>query len=255
VRLLSFPADAGKGLGVYEKLHGFTDGATLSRHFNDVTQTYYGTAIRAFLKSLVEEQSVKDEMKAQQAAFRDMVLPESSAGQAISVAMRFGLVAAAGELATRYGVTGWPKGEATRAAKTCFEAWLGKRGGVGPDEERAMVEQVRGLLERHGESRFIKIEPMMWQTEDSSEKRVDDRQVHERYGYARYAKDRTVKEYLIFRQQWIDVFCQGFDPEAVGQVLVTQGFMALDGKHLSKLHRVPGVEKASRYYTVKASII
>ena len=160
VRLLSFDADAGKGFGVYEKLHEFADGAALSRHFNEVCQRYYGTAIRAFLGRLADERAaIRDEIKGRQAAFRDKVLPAGGAGQAISVAMRFGLVAAAGELATRYGVTGWRKGEATRAAKTCFEAWLGKRGGVGPEEERVMVEQVRSLLERYGESRFIKFGP------------------------------------------------------------------------------------------------
>ena len=79
--------------------------------------------------------------------------------------------------------------------------------------------------------------------------------MYERYGYARCAADGTVKEYLIFRQQWIDVFCRGFDPEAVAKVLIGQGFLVRDGKNLAKLHRVPGAAKASRYYTINASII
>jgi hypothetical protein len=40
-------------------------------------------------------------------------VPEDAAGQVLRVAQRFGLVAVAGELATHYGVTGWPEGEST----------------------------------------------------------------------------------------------------------------------------------------------
>ena len=44
------------------------------------------------------------------------------------VCERFALIAAGGELATQYGVTGWPPGEAGQAATRCFQAWLEQRG-------------------------------------------------------------------------------------------------------------------------------
>ena len=60
----------------------------------------------------------------------------------------------AGELATHYGVTGWPEGEATQAASRCFAAWLESFGGTGNREDRALLAQVRGFFETHGASRF-----------------------------------------------------------------------------------------------------
>jgi hypothetical protein len=59
-------------------------------------------------------------------------LPKGADGQVSRVARRFGLVAAAGELATGLGVLPWPEGEAERAAARCFGDWLRARGGAGP---------------------------------------------------------------------------------------------------------------------------
>ena len=49
-------------------------------------------------------------------------LPVSASGQAHRAALRFGLAAAAGELATALGITGWPDGTATTAARVCLNA-------------------------------------------------------------------------------------------------------------------------------------
>ena len=58
---------------------------------------------------------------------------------------RFGLIAAAGELATELGVTGWQPGEARTAAAWALEAWIEGRGGMEPAEARQAIEQVRPL--------------------------------------------------------------------------------------------------------------
>ena len=57
-------------------------------------------------------------------------------------------------MATDAGLTGWPAGEATRAAKACFDAWIASRGGAGSSEVLAMLLAVRRFLETHGEGRF-----------------------------------------------------------------------------------------------------
>lgn len=75
-------------------------------------------------------------------------------GQVRSVVRRFGLVSAAGELAVAYDVLPWARGEATRAAKACFQSWLEERGGTDAAEDREAIEQVRAFIEQHGESRF-----------------------------------------------------------------------------------------------------
>ena len=45
-----------------------------------------------------------------------MCIPEGVAPEVGRVAARFALVAFSGELATQFGVTGWNKGEALKAA-------------------------------------------------------------------------------------------------------------------------------------------
>ena len=61
-------------------------------------------------------------------------LPAGSDGQVRSVCGRFGVVAAAGELATEWNILPWETGEATQAAAICFRAWLDERGGIGAGE-------------------------------------------------------------------------------------------------------------------------
>jgi putative DNA primase/helicase len=51
-RLIDIPADAGKGYGIYETLHGHPDGATLSNCLMQAAKTCYGTAGRAWIDYL-----------------------------------------------------------------------------------------------------------------------------------------------------------------------------------------------------------
>jgi putative DNA primase/helicase len=80
--------------------------------------------------------------------------PPGGDGQIRRAASRFGLVAAAGELAAALQITGWKAGDATWAAAACFQAWLARRGHIGPAEIEAGIEQVRRFFALHGESRF-----------------------------------------------------------------------------------------------------
>ena len=65
------------------------------------------------------------------------------------------MLALAGEMATEYGVTGWPEGEAIRAAAVGFAAWQSLRGtGRGNAEHDQITERIVSFIERHGDSRF-----------------------------------------------------------------------------------------------------
>jgi putative DNA primase/helicase len=50
-------------------------------------------------------------------------------------------------------LTGWPEGDAVKAAVIGFKAWRSLRGG-GNDERRKILEQVSDFVERHGDGRF-----------------------------------------------------------------------------------------------------
>ena len=62
-------------------------------------------------------------------------------------------MALGGELATEYGLTGWPQGTAIDAAKTLFNEWR-KHRPSGNQEAPAMLEAVQNFIDKHGGSRF-----------------------------------------------------------------------------------------------------
>jgi putative DNA primase/helicase len=53
VRMAHIQTDAGKGLGAFDTVHSFTDGAALSRHLVSMSQQYHGTAGLSFIEWLV----------------------------------------------------------------------------------------------------------------------------------------------------------------------------------------------------------
>ncbi len=66
---------------------------------------------------------------------------------------RFALISAAGELATHYGITAWPVGEAEQAVARCFQDWIDYRGGA-ENQEHSAIQPYSRFFEMHGESRF-----------------------------------------------------------------------------------------------------
>lgn len=154
VRLIPIPAEVLPGSAA-ETFHEFDGGHELSGWVKQHAARCYGTAGRAWLEYLVSHTeglaaTLCERMNAVEAA----IVPESAAGQVQRGGRRFALVAAAGELATEVGLTGWPAGEATRAARACFEAWIQSRGGSGSSEVTAILRGVRRFLEANGEGRF-----------------------------------------------------------------------------------------------------
>ena len=153
VRLLDVPAQ--RTYGAWDNLHQHGSGTAFSDAIKRAAVTDYGHAGRAFLEKLTRdhESSFSEALDAIKA------LPELQAaddeGQAKRAAARFAVLALAGEMATDYGVTGWPEGEAIRAAAVGFAAWQSLRGaGRGNAERDQITERIVGFIERHGDSRF-----------------------------------------------------------------------------------------------------
>lgn len=150
MRLLDIPAV--RRFGAWDELHDFTTGTAFSDALKRAAVTHYGHAGRAFLEKLTHD--LRDFCGYWE---RLKALPEFSAdggeGQDKRAAGRFALLALAGEVATDYGLTGWPEGAAIHAAADGFKAWRSWRG-CGNDERRQILERVAGFIERHGDSRF-----------------------------------------------------------------------------------------------------
>ena len=167
------------------------------------------------------------------------------AGQVRRVAQRFALVAAAGELATARGLTGWPKGEADKAACTCFAAWLRARGTDGAAEPAAMLAQVRLFLAQHGESRFSP-----WRDAEESHK---PRTIN-RAGF-RKGKDDDGDglAYYVEAEVFRSEVCSGFDARQVARTLANHCALRLDSNGgFTRRERLPDGRKARVYVILPA---
>jgi uncharacterized protein (DUF927 family) len=216
-RLPSIPADAGKGLFALEELHDQPDG----RHFADTmkaaTRQYFGAAGVAFMEKLTAPEmlaDVKDGIRESINQFVELMrIPDGAAGEVGRVAARFGLVAYAGELATEFGVTGWPKGDAFKAAQRCFNDWLKESGGAMGADEKALFAQVSSFLQAHGASRFpphdIDAEGL--------------RRVQNRAGFSFNNGDAVVywAESGAFKKE----LCKGFNPASAAKSLHKAGWL------------------------------
>lgn len=247
VRILDVPADAGAGLGLFEKLHRTQSPADFARIIKETAGQYYGTAAPAFLDELTKIRGQVGEMiTATVGQFVARFVPSGADGQVQRAARRFGLVAAAGELATALGILPWPEHEAFDAAGVVFNAWLLRRGGTGSAEERNILSQFQRFFETHGESRFA---PMV---------DLDDgnpRPVINRAGFWRSTLQdgASVREYLVFPEAFREI-AAGLDPIAAAKLLAAKGILkpGRDGKNSQSI-TLPGLGK-SRCYVIGSGV-
>ena len=204
---------------MFEQLHGYATGAEFSKALTEAARRNYGGAFVAYLEKLARHQhEVADTVKEAQRKFQAAHLTDQAHGQARRVADRFALVGAAGELAQRWGIVPWQPGEAMKAARICFDAWLARRGGEGNAEERAALGQVREFLRRYGESAFTN-----WERPANDDNRAPVRS--DRAGYRRHDAVTDAVEYFIFTETWRTRVCKGFDAAAVGRMMAARGFV------------------------------
>lgn len=214
VRLLDIPADAGKGMGLFEDLHGYAEPGALADAVQRAAATNYGTAARAFIRKVQEcgLNKVREDWE----KFRDEALGKlvgkAADGQVRRAGERFLLCAFAGEAASaeKMGILPWKEGEAMRGVQTCFRAWIAQRGGKGAAEDLAIVQQVRLFLEQHGNSRF--------QDFDSPDEKCQNRA-----GFRKQHGD-TMRFYVlpeVFRTEVV----KGYTSTRAGKVLFEAGML------------------------------
>jgi putative DNA primase/helicase len=224
-----------------ENLHGMDGGGSaFSRLIVEQAGRCYGGPGRAWLQWLTENaQTLRSDIRQRVQAIQARMIPEAGGGQVHRVGLRFALVGAAGEMATKAGLTGWEPGESERAAITCFNAWLASRGGAGDGEVSAMLRKVRAFLESHGEGRFT-----WWHrgqddhspktlhragfrrmvTEDGKPIKTDADHQRE-YGekISPTMAESVSVEYFILPEVFKGEVCMGFDHAAVARVLLEHG--------------------------------
>ncbi len=273
VRMVDIPLDAGAGMGGLEHLHGAeSPGAFVEQLTRNAAQVY-GTAGRALIEWAADNFSgLAVQLRELIELHRDNFTPSHAAEQVRRVATRFALVAAAGELATQAGVTGWPEGTAASAARACFNAWLAARGHLDNGEEVAQLAQVRAFLETNGDALFT------WTHRASDDhrpntalragfKRLVDKEGHPikfdgateyvEKGVARGERgaDYAQVEYLILPEAFKRTVCKGWDAAAVAKVLRAAGHLVTQKDRLTNKVRIPTMgEGTVSVYHVRGSI-
>ena len=249
VRLLGIPADAGKEMGLFEHIHS----AGEPRAFADLARSgamrYYGTAIRAFLGLLCRDLStIVHRARLFMASLLQQHVPVGASGEVRRAAERFFLVAFAGELATEFGITGWPKGEAIAAAVRCFNDWLVLRGTEGAADIHAAMRQVRTFFQAHGNSRFQRLNGLA----DDGGRQAEERIINQA-GYKELTEDGSTVYYISPDISRAEV-CRGFNHTDVLRQLQAEEHLEHDSGRFTTRRLVPGVGRP-RFYAVLSSVL
>ena len=243
VRFVDLPADAGCGFGLFDSVGAFAEAAKLADAIRDRTEACYGFAGAAFVRAYLERPA--QSLTAARAVIADFVarqVEEGASGQVHRVALRFGLVAAAGELATRFGLLPVEPGAVTAAAGVLFRQWVEQRGGIGASEARTAVTQVRDFLQRHALARFVPAGPGLdsgsWRAQQVAGFRMGDEDGGD----------------FLFTDGGFAEATSGLDPRAAADALAEAKFLIKDAEGRRKaVVRVGG--KPTRLYRVAHAIL
>jgi putative DNA primase/helicase len=247
VRLLNIPADAGCGKGLFEDLHDHVSPAAFADRLCDLARNCYGATFRSFVRKLVAKRT--DSERAIGAVRRKFLkcVSVNAAGEVKRAADRFALIAAAGELATRYGLTGWEKGAALNAARMCYEDWLAQRGTTGSADLYKAGRQVRAFLEKHGSSRFQFVRGGPTTDEETI--------IHDRAGFRRFNKKTGEAEFLILPETFRDEVCKGFSYLTVINELERRGFARCQRPAATIKTPLPGFRNDAHVFCIRAAIL
>lgn len=243
VRLPAIPADAGKGFGVFDTLHGFHNGMALALHLEDAAKRFYGAPFRAFLAELTAQMTQQPEQFIQRintlrAEFTELLPPDLDT-QPARTAKRFILAATALELASEWGITGFAKGVGAAGVLQCFTAWY-ERDGVGNREERQIIKNTRNFLDTYGRSeRFLSL------IKDEYEIMPQTGKDHAGYRVAA-AGDDALPRFFITDAVFEKEICHGFDVKFVCEVLHEHGWLVREDVKRQKYKLPPKLTAALR---------
>lgn len=242
VRLIEIPADTNV-YGLFENVHGDGNGAQFSNCLRDACREYYGTAARAFLQKLVEDpDGAVGTMKGIMDGLKQRYLPLGASAQVIRVFNHLALIAASGELASQYGITGWDVEESIDGVMKCFEDWLRARGDIGMHEEKEALSQVKNFFEQHGESRF---------TPCGQDEKI---RTHNRAGFRRNSDGGI--EFYVFVESFRNEICKGLDYRYVEKICIREGLLmpSADGSP-TRSERLPDIKGTKRFYRFRPIVL
>ena len=227
IRLVEIPIDD------FENLHEHATPGQFADALRENSSRYYGAVGIEFLRELVKSRTKQTPLLQKSIEnFISTNVPAGASGQVSRVAKRFGLVAAAGELVTGFGLTGWSEGAAIEAAQVCFKSWL-EGFGTGDREATAILSQVKAFFEAHSSSRFGKLS-------GSEEKIVNQ------VGF--YSDAGAGKVFYVMPEAFKNELCKGLNVKTATKVLIDAGWLKPGNDKTAQVVKIPALGKTTRVY-------
>lgn len=238
VRLANIEANAGQGMGIFDSLTIADTPEKQAETLRANTGKYYGVAGIEWLNYLTNNKKtatdlVNDYIRAFLAYYPTI------SGQAKRVANRFAVVASAGELATKVGITGWQAGQAMSATKVCFDNWLDTHGMIGNHEQRQIIKQIQAFIQAHGKTRFSS-----WKDNDYTSTMPN------RVGFYRADND----SYYIYSSLFEKEVCLPFSKKQVCETLDSMGVL-IKNKNYQLFVKSTDRDKKGYFYCIKGDIL
>lgn len=218
------------------------DGRTFADTLKANAERQHGTAFRTYAEALAGELEAHSErLRAEIKRLAAELTPQGAGNQVGRAINRFAMVAAAGELATRLGVTGWPEGEAIRAVRVCLKAWLAERGHLGNHEDAAILAQVRKFVTANQYSRFAD----WFDTNHRPANMV---------GYRKVESDGV--SFIVLPPGWTEI-TKGRDPKRSALLCLEAGYLLTgkDKKRLQRKARLPGMNGSAWVYLLTERVL
>lgn len=256
IRFIDVPADAGKGLGIFDTLNGAESASALSEHLQLMTNKYYGTAITAFIEYIV---TVQDGLKARFNDFKERfvadVVEQEADGQIHRVAGRTAMIALAGELAIEAGILPYQVGAAREAAIVNMNAWLDQRGGQVSAEEIEALRKVKLYIEQYQHLRFREVDI------DGVEV-TNQREMTQLAGWRRPVNRSDLSEtemnnvyFFIQPETFEQDVCDGLNHTMVCRVLYGHGLLWREGERNKRRYIVLKDGTKQPFYIVHSNIL
>jgi len=246
IRMCDIPADAGKNKGLFDRVPEGIAPAAFAIELKKAATSNYGSPIP-------EADYWKREVHTCRTEFEKRLWKQDHSAEVSRVLSRFSLLAAAGTIATRMGITGWKEDEAQLSVAACFKAWLKSRGTSGSWDMDQAIAQIRSLLlsSPHRLRNLKKTSAADEETQYGSEMVKGAQQI----GYMFHGADGRIEEYWLFQDEFKRVACEGYDPQAVLGELQRRKFLRM-GERDRKTVKIKSPEHGRiQVYAIRSTIV
>lgn len=255
VRMIDVPIEYAPGES-FENLGGFASAGHLAEQMATGAKAHYGHAGPAFVRAIIDR---KAEVISAAEEFMERLMTKTvqpgDDPQVRRAAARFGLMAAAGELAISAGILPWKNEAAFEAATTCYEAWKAHRGGGTSHEEREALSYLKAFFEMHGRTRFERIRGNADRNADDLTARSDDHAVRDRCGF-RIEADGEGTIFYVLPEAFRREVCAGHSPDLIVRIARTYGALIEgEGGRPQKKVRLPDYPGGTRVYALRPDLL